>query len=440
MFTADPVTAYRWIAAPLPFFASLAACRIANLRPHEAVFFLAFGMTSPLVVMWNVGGLETPVLTALITLFFSVVARVIRRGKIDDSEITAAALLAAACVLTRHDSAAALVAPCVAFAALCWRRPRLWTSAAAAAATVSAWLLFAQIYFGSAVPTSAFVKLGQESAPIANNLIYMTFFGLFSGMVFLPIRRWAMRGLDGPGKWMIPACGVSAVGIAIYFAHVGSAHMMFGYRAATPYIPAIGLAAAMLASERARACGVRIAAFNLLLAAYIFGVSINPVFPGLVDSESGEPRFEYSETSLGDYAAFMAGVENAATAIQKDWSETGDDARQPHIFLYTGGMGYWLRDFYVYETLVSYRHDCRTLPTRAFWSVDYAQDMDFYAVGEINQAIQTWIDRGPAAHAETRVVISEPLPLDGGNYIAIRGFGEPPPYALPLWIGGRCSP
>ncbi|MBT8475245.1 MAG: hypothetical protein KJO78_07210, partial [Alphaproteobacteria bacterium] len=161
----DPVALYRSLAPAIAALGLGGAPFIARVGLPASVFVLAFALGSPFTVLWSVGGLETPVLFALIALYAAILVRIWTEDAATDRHVFALAALCGLAFLTRFDSLLVTLPPMLALAAVSLRRPAVWLGAGLALAIAGAWLAFAWGYYGDILPTSAYVKLSSGSAP-----------------------------------------------------------------------------------------------------------------------------------------------------------------------------------------------------------------------------------------------------------------------------------
>ena len=133
---------------------------------------------SPAVLLWTVGGLETPLLLFWVTV---LVVLACSRANGGVGRLSLLCVVAGLCFVTRYDSVLFTV-PVVLHAFLRVRRLTTIIVAGATGAVIpAAWLLFARIYYGEIFPTSYFTKdpfNAWRDAPfnlyyVCQNLIYL---------------------------------------------------------------------------------------------------------------------------------------------------------------------------------------------------------------------------------------------------------------------------
>ena len=155
-----------WVASdPIPVYKAFAAAAVVGscalmlagfgLERREAMP-LAAAAVAPNMILWTFGGLETPLLAAMVPAMTSLYSRETGRGR---GWLTGVAALGGLAVVTRYD--AVLFAGPVVIAALlqvrCDGRERL-LPVLAAALLPAAWLVYSWLEFGAVLPTSFYIK------------------------------------------------------------------------------------------------------------------------------------------------------------------------------------------------------------------------------------------------------------------------------------------
>ena len=432
MVSSDPVTLYRWIAPVLPVLAVLGALRLLRSKPTEAAIITAFGLASPFMAMWSVGGLETPILTAIITIFAAVLLRLYRRAEIRPADCYLLGALAGLAFVTRYDTILVTLPPMLALAAVAWRTRAIWIGALIALAIASSWLVFALAYYGDVLPTSFYTKMVTDRNPTMMSVMVAVNFLLVSGLVLLAPCL-SLRQRDGHpfARALVLGILTSCVVFFLFALRNSGMHMMFGYRYFVPYLPALGiLLAASLVRLRDWLPPVMLAG-QAGLALFMVTSSINPhVLRGLPGV--GQGFFEYASMTPRDYRQFIDTLEQDAQDLRAHWETTGR-ADQPVIGMHTGGMGYWLREFRVIEVLVSYRHDCRPTYEEVVAVPDYVQRINF--VRQADRLRATFLDGAQDVEilSESHFDAGMPWEID----YAYRSNGGTYPY--PAQISGACT-
>lgn len=386
--TDDPVTLYRGLAPLLPLLALLGALKGARLGPGETALICAFGLASPFLALWSIGGLETPILAALMTLYAARLLRVYRAASFDLRDTVALGALTGLAFLTRHDSILVTLPPLLALTSVYWRWPAVWAGAGVALVLAGSWLSFAYLYYGDILPTSFYTKMVTDRIDDTVSLVATLNFFLISGLVLcLPFLRFVRMPGHPFGRVLILGVLVSVTGFTLFCMKNAGMHMMFGYRYFVPFLPAIGI---LLAAAMARVPPLLPPVLLVgqgALALFVHGQSINPHLFERIGPMTG--HFEYERMRPVDYGRFITTLQGDAADIRAHWQATGRTG-QPVIGMHTGGMGYWLREFRVIEILVSYRHDCRMSYEEIVAIPDYIQGINF--VRQANRLRTTFLN------------------------------------------------
>lgn len=378
----DPVNSYR-IAAPFLVLAGwLVAIRETGIYGGRLLLFTALSLFSPFLALWTVGGLETAMLACLATMFVSRLVVVNRNGTARDRDFVWLGILTALMFLTRYDSVLVTLPVLLAILFVEYRRPALWLGAALCAALASGWLLFSALYYGDIFPTSYYIKFAAvDRAPI-DSLAAILNFALLSGLVPVAFRlRTAPMDAAPLSRAIVRGSAFSAVLFLLYASRASGQHMMFGYRLFMPWLAGAGLVLSLAIPVPRRALPAAIVGWQAAMIAVVTFVGVNPApltgLPGLDRAYS-----EYEFITPRTYGQFLDMLQADANAITAHWQETGRKD-QPRIYLRTGGTGYWLPDFYVYETLVSYRHSCGVPDGAMIDSSHYMQQLGFSQTGSM---------------------------------------------------------
>jgi arabinofuranosyltransferase len=358
----------------------LAALAFRFRRTPEAVaLLLALIAASPSFNLWLVGGLETPLLFAAVTLT-SLIA--VTSAELDDRRAGAAALLAGVGVLARYDSAL-FFAPVL--LAIWLRQPtlrRLLIMGALGAALPLASLVFNWAYYGNLLPTSFYVK--AEGTPFnVGNLIHTSEFLWMSGVLIVSV-GWALVAAPVTvlRSWKaLRAClcdpTVSVlIGLALmwgaYAAFFGRVHMMYGFRLYLPYLGAFALIAigGLVRGLSQRAASAPLTRLIPLLTAVVIILQANGAFiQGRVSvdlSRVGEPRQRY-----WDIPRYLEALARASLMAQADWEARGI-GRRARIYSPNEGLAAYLAlDADVYGQLVRERRGCPTDARAMFEAMDY---------------------------------------------------------------------
>lgn len=344
-------------------------------EPRRRVLFVAVALTSPLLVMWTAGGLETPLLAAALCVLVSAVVRL--DAAPSTGRAAAVSVAAGICLLARFD-AVLFVGPLLLFAG--WRAARsagrplrlLAHLALPATLLVGAWLLFSLMYYGDPLPVSAYVKRPAVRAVIASPVrlvelaMYALNFLVLTWVALLPaVLGWrrVSSAAGPPARRVALGIAVSLAIAAPYLCLVGTQiHMMFGYRAPIPYLPLFAFALVSLRDGAAPRWPwfAAIIVLQATLAIAVYAKTLNPAVVSWGLREGTHP--EYAHQSLAGYSReFEAALRAQAAAIETHWRAQRESARRPpRILTFAEGvLPYEYRDSYVFGTLVSYRRECR---------------------------------------------------------------------------------
>lgn len=365
--TPDPIVAYRILSAlAVPAMLAWAVGRVEPVQENRAII-LALALASPFVAFWAVGGLETP----LLLMFVMAIAVACLAAKaISVTDAAKVVALAGLCFLTRYDSCI-FTAPVVVY--VLWTHRRyvvIWTSLLFTAAVVGAWLTFSQLYFQDILPTSFYTKspLDQSSETLQRGALYLTSFLVVSlAPLLLMLRSHPSNAETTRG---VPPAGIAiAVGLLLYLLYAitaGTKHMMYAYRLYVPFIPVlfvlwISMRHRCICSGRG-AIIVAVSCAQLALGAFIYHRSLNVNISWLFTAQNQRSEiFEYSGFGARYNAEALDIFRKDAEVIAAHWQRVGPPGKpSARIFVLPGGvLPYFFPKSYIYETLVSYRHQCR---------------------------------------------------------------------------------
>lgn len=338
-------------------------------RPQWQPLALVLTVMPPSILLWTLGGLETPILLFLVTVATCVAERAPTFGL---NLLFRTFLLAALAFLTRHDSILFFL-PLSLHATLRARSARHVGIAVAGAAILPlAWFAVSVPYYGDPLPTSFYVKTPSGNlVDLVSNARYVASYLLYVGLIPVWVLALALAG-SVPKAFRILRDHLQRLwwlylGLSLellYGLTIATHHMMFSFRFFVPYLPSAAVVAVDLvrrASEAGEAdwfSGRRVIALNGFLVglalfqgyqlAYTYHRSLNGI------SAIGE----YRAIGVRDYVQFMRILEQEARDIEAHWEEAkGGTDRRPRILTYAAGIvPYTFRDAYIYEKLVSYRH------------------------------------------------------------------------------------
>lgn len=195
-----------------------AAALVAHYARGERALALAGIVTSPFLILWAVGGLETPYLTLVVA---TLVVVLIRAGSRPSPSATAlVSTLVGLAFLTRDDSVV-FTLPVVVWLAWRNRSARGWAALGLPLALIGGgWLAATESYYGDIFPTSFYVKGGSVAFQGLPSIFSVLTFVLFSGLVWLllPVSR-------RPSRFALAAIALGSIAAAaafadLYFGHV----------------------------------------------------------------------------------------------------------------------------------------------------------------------------------------------------------------------------
>ena len=336
-------------------------------RPLLQPLAVTLILLPPSVVLWTLGGLETPVLLFLVT---SLTLLALDPHEPDRTRLLGVFLLAGLTFLTRFDSIL-FVAPLLLHMAIRARSVRdVGIAVLAGAAIPAVWLLVSSSYYGDIFPTSLYAKTPNASLPVLiGNGKYILFYLFLVGIIPTAILALAilrrpstmvriLLGHLGAGWWLY--LGIAAM--LLYGLTMAQTHMMFSFRYFVPYVPAVAILLLDLMERVMHARGWPDARWATVLVPTVLvlllfqGFQIHYTYDRSVNGLS--PWGEYRATGVRHYVGFIDALRQEGENIREHWSTVPNPSqRLPRIYTYAGGVvPYTFRESYVYETLVSYRH------------------------------------------------------------------------------------
>ena len=374
-----PMTVYKVFGAAVAGGAILFAGRRLFPAGTERAVFLSATLASPFVAMWSIGGLETPLLLACVTVL-TALAFDMDGDSPSVARLVQFFVLTAVAFLLRHDSVVFL-AP-VAVGVIVKHRKKTFPGVLVAVVLAAAWLAFAWLYYGDPLPTSFYLKAVDTRPGLLGGYGYQLSFAV---LCLLPVLmfRWPMRPRVPSAVWF------SVVLFSLYAASVGHVHMMFGYRVYVPFLPAF-VALSLLATQptpslqRWGVAGSLTA--NLVLFAIVHSYTVNPTLfhPSLFEPHYGflsrlERRglaYEYTKLSAVEYGDFIDALQQTGKAVTAD-AEARGIARSARLATIIGGATpNEIPDIYIYDQLVGVRRNCPTLQRmETYLAADYLEFM-----------------------------------------------------------------
>ena len=380
IITNNIVEVYEAIMLVVVALTLLWASKVGFQKKGKRALFLALTMLSPFLTFWTVGGLETPLLLVLLTV---VIVRLHQEdGTPANDHGKTLIILCGLIFLTRYDSIL-FVGPIAAY--ILYSRRRLLgiqVVSTCMALLIAAWLGFSLYYFGDLLPTSYYTKspLKQDSTSILKGSLYLLNFLLLSlvFLLFITRRSQASISLQQSIRRAV------YVGLSLFLTYgvlAGIKHMMYAYRLFVPYLPVLvfilmrrggGRKLTQNPNQSAFVISI-ILAFQFILAAIIYYESQNPNLSLLWKKQDLiNAYYEFSTAGARTTKLATNIYRENAHEIKQHWtSQALVRDRPPRVFILPGGlMPYSYPEAYIYETLVSYRHQCQYM---LFESADYLQ-------------------------------------------------------------------
>ena len=427
-----PVGSYRAMAPAILAFFLVRAIKTTKMTRNELLFFTFFSIASPFMLIWSVGGLETPLLAAWVTLFAAHFRQFRLSGTASDGALVAVGVLAGLAFLTRHDSVVVIAPLYLGIVAQNYKRPAHWVGMGLGGLSAVTWLGFAGLYYGDILPTSAYLKLFEADRDASWHVAAaVNFFVVSGGVVITPIALFAASH-----------AGVRVLNIALFFAVLGGvayafktsgAHMFFAYRAFVPYLPAMAMLLFPAVKIAPKATIALALLANVAALSSMCLVGLTPAYiralPGF-----GVLPIEYTERTHWDYAYMQAALRQDAAEIRAHW-QTSEAQTEPSIFLYTGGMGYWLPEFHVFEALVDFRKDCPHALAQKLGAAHYMQDLGSV---HVNSELQTTF-RNAHQNGVIGPLATTPVTIDGPTDLQYWFTPQVSGFRFPSRINDLCN-
>jgi len=334
-------------------------------KTSQLLFVVIFG-TSPFVILWTVGGLETPYFSLVLFSMIYMCAKLMQ--EYTTKRMVLLAILSGLCFISRFDSIIFITCliPFFLFK-FGWKPFFTWGFIAAIIPVL--WLGFSYVYFQDIFPTSYYEKHPKFSdrAFLIQNFDYITDFLVLSGLLLLTVVLlvWfvAKKSLRQKIILHFTTYGFAYVGLYFIFLYgLGTAtvHMMFSFRMFVPYLPVLAFLFAEMVKQKEgenlpnyfsvslSVFAVLLLASNMWLANYIKYTAINP----------SRNTWDYLKTSLNDYIISQDIIAESGELINKHWkTQPQSKTRGPRIITPAEGVvAYANPDAYVMGYLVSYRN------------------------------------------------------------------------------------
>lgn len=382
-FGLDPVNAYRMIAPMLVLVGWFATIKATGIRGHTLWLFTVISLLSPFLALWTVGGLETAILACLSTLFVSRLVVINRNGIAAKRDFVWLGLFAGLMFLTRYDSVLVSAPILLAIVVVEYRRLALWTGAGVFFVLASSWLLFSALYYGDIFPTSYYLKFALGGRAPIDSVSALLNFGLLSGLflMLLFVRPSSLEERTPLSKAILRGAAFSVVLFLVYASRASGQHMMFGYRLFVPYLMAATLVLSLSLTNLRPFMTAVFFGWQAAMVVIVTFVGVNPA-PLARLPILNQAYVEYKFITPKTYGLFMDMLRDDARDIADHWQKTGLE-EQPAIYLRTGGTGFWLPDFYVYESLISFRKDCGVPMAEMINASHYMQQLGFSLAGNL---------------------------------------------------------
>ncbi len=343
---------------------------------HARLIILSIVILSPCVLLWTVGGLDTPFILFFSTLLVTLVYRISpQKRELGFGRLSAICFLAGLLFLTRYSSVL-FTAPLVLFSFLASRNVKTSLASAFIGAMVPLlWLIFSYYYYGDILPTSFYVKKPTfDIQVIASNAFYiLQYFVFINAATFLLLFLFSIGSrktlrhifIDQFSRlWWLHSAILLLVLYGLTMA--GTTHMMFSFRYFVPYIPALTILIADLfhkySFDNNRAdMGINhfmptlvcVIVFQIFQAMYTYHHSVNGI------SLNGEFRC----FSLKEHMQGLEGGRQMASIAKKHWESLAiSETRPPRIMTFCEGIfPYYYMEAYFLGPLISYRHECKLI-------------------------------------------------------------------------------
>jgi hypothetical protein len=234
------------------------------------------------------------------------------------------------------------------------------------------WLLYAWHRFGTVLPTAFFVKQPSAAAEtLALNLRYMLEQLALGGLVLLSAfviyrllrSRDPMRVLAAEmrSRWGL---FLALVAVLVYGATMATTHMMFAFRHFVPYLPATAILLVLVwrraDGDQGRSRISQTTPGLAIVVGVVLGVHVAQAYALYRISLQGLGTIgEYESQGAAGYVdAFVPAMRRNAEDTRRHWEQL-NVGRHPRIWTFAAGvLPYAYQDAYIYEGLVSYRHNC----------------------------------------------------------------------------------
>jgi arabinofuranosyltransferase len=323
-------------------------------------------LLSPSIILWTLGGLETPLVFFLITLLGVLVYTT---TDFASNRLYLICGVAGLAFLARYDTVP-LTGPLVLYAINRARDLKRSVRALALGAVLPvAWLAVSQLYYGDLLPTSYYEKTPDFFE--LDNLLYIGFYPFPLHLIpwGLALVVWTrtqrqtdvLRARLERWRWL----RLGTLLVLVYGALAAADHMLFSFRLLLPFVPIYVLLLADLTkcSYAALEGPAQRRRFSLFFAALLAGIMLSQAFQAYFTytrSVNGLYVWgEYGALGVRDYVTFMDTLAKNADDTAAHWHSL-DRPDPPRITTFAAGiLPYRYREAYIYSALVSFRHHCR---------------------------------------------------------------------------------
>lgn len=385
--TNNTVLSNKIFALSLLLISALLVWRRFRNHPQLQLLSLILMLMPPSILLWTFGGLETPI------LFFLTIITVIlvdHKHQFSNKLFFLIFFLAGLAFLTRYDSVLFFLPVTLYVISKARFVNHVVIALSGAVILPILWFLVSILYYGDFLPTSFYIKTpkGNFGNLIFNGMYissYLMYVGIIPVLVLAFVLLRSQRRAFHILFWHFKGMWWIYLGLLLellYGLTMATHHMMFSFRFFVPYLPLtviiVGdlICHAFETNEEVDLTSRRItflfpgfllclSLFQLYQIVYTYNNSVNGI------SSIGE----YRSLGIRDYLIFMKTLKQEAASIEKHWDKVnGDKNRHPRISTYAAGMlPYSVKDSYVFEQLVSYRH-CHRLSNRRLFA-DYIHIM-----------------------------------------------------------------
>jgi len=308
-------------------------------------------------ILWAVGGLETSLLGLAITCSIPFTKNVLINNDKSSINFLLICCLAGLAFLIRYDSIIffIILISCLIFSIYISRK-LIALSLLIGGLAPLVWLGFCLYFYGDLLPTPFYIKTPSFSYLFKNfNYIVLNIFLIGTGFIFLisllflKLKVSAIKNDKKLFLIYILALG----GFLLYGITMATVHMMFQFRAIAPYIPLLNfvLGLFLVSQPLKRSFYITSIFFILVLASINYWQTYNKSINGFASFA------EYKNTSIPSYENFLEVLRLNALDIKEHQIKNLNPSSTPRLYTFAGGViPFNLNNFYVYESLVSYRH------------------------------------------------------------------------------------